>query len=787
MRKLSFSLVVLVLFFAASCATPGHPIRTGESIQALGPFSGGLAAVKIGDLWGFITPEGRVVIEPQFSETRGFHSGYAAVRLKERWGLIKGSGKYLILPKFADMGDFSEKLVPVKNEKGWGFADVSGKLILPAAFDEARSFHNGIAAVREGSRWGYIDGKNHFVVNPMYATTGDFLGKYAPVGTSVVDNGWGFVDATGAEVIKAQFDRAGAFSEGLAPVLVDDYWGFVSEAGILVVNPIFDEALGFANGLAAVKYHGKWGFIGHDGAMVIQPAYEAASAFDASELALVQVEGRRFFIAKDGKIPAQLALFKTAGTTTGPMEIERVSQTVAVDSSNLAASKSGISVSFPSDLVPAGVSKEASLVVYDRQFAEYSSNKYLSAGAQGIKLNINTTSILPEKRIRITVPYSGSFDPDSTYFIVEDQGIYPFVLDASLSNGILTGDLDSTWLVFLASRGISDANLNIVVMTKKPGAENDTAYTSSVQFWDDKNKTFTSLPSNLDLSGKKVCMVVHGLASKLADMVNLAGALAPAKNGEGKIAYDIVLGYEYGMLASIPTQGKDMAEKYLALKGARTTTRLDIFAHSMGNLVSRWAMQRPDKAGQTDFANSRIGQYVRNYVSLGGPHEGVPFKGAQWVLEGIKLALAQVGWPWFDCLNDLMCQGTPPKSSPEVLPWEPSSTVGMLNYNSNPNGKGPDFDSKDFKITTISGNVWDSYGVMGAAFATGYWFVFTNKQLDKLLEDGIVATYSAQGNELRKISSSVENIPTWKMNHGQMYNETTALKDIQGLVKRPGW
>ena len=449
--------------------------------------------------------------------------------------------------------------------------------------------------------------------------------------------------------------------------------------------------------------------------------------------------------------------------------------------------KSGISVSFPSDLVPAGVTKEASLVVYDRQFAEYASNKYLSAGAQGIKLNINTTSILPEKRIRITVPYSGSFDPDSTYFIVEDQGIYPFVLDASLSNGILTGDLDSTWLVFLASRGISDANLNIVVMTKKPGAENDTAYTSSVQFWDDKNKTFTSLPSNLDLSGKKVCMVVHGLASKLADMVNLAGALAPAKNGEGKIAYDIVLGYEYGMLASIPTQGKDMAEKYLALKGARTTTRLDIFAHSMGNLVSRWAMQRPDKAGQTDFANSRIGQYVRNYVSLGGPHEGVPFKGAKWVLEGIKLALAQVGWPWFDCLNDLMCQGTPPKSSPEVLPWEPSSTVGMLNYNSNPNGKGPDFDSKDFKITTISGNVWDSYGVMGAAFATGYWFVFTNKQLDKLLEDGIVATYSAQGNELRKISSSVENIPTWKMNHGQMYNETTALKDIQGLVKRPGW
>ena len=231
-----------------------------------------------------------------------------------------------------------------------------------------------------------------------------------------------------------------------------------------------------------------------------------------------------------------------------------------------------------------------------------------------------------------------------------------------------------------------------------------------------------------------------------------------------------------------------MAEKYLALKGAKTTTRLDIFAHSMGNLVSRWAMQRPDKAGTADFADSRIGQYVRNYVSLGGPHEGVPFKSIKWVLDLIKLAYAKVGWQWYDCVNDLMCKGTPPNSSPEVQPWEPSTTIGMLNYSSDSKTRGPDFDRTAFKITTISGKDWRSYSeVLGKPFMLGYTFVFYYHGWDKFFEDGIVATYSAQGVDLAKISSSVENIPTWSMDHGQLYNKTTALKDVQDLVKRPGW
>ena len=788
MRKLSFSLVVLVVFFAASCATPGHPIRAGETIQALGSFSGGLAAVKIGDLWGFINTDGQIVVEPQFSDTRGFHSGYAAVRLKERWGLIKPSGKYVVLPKYADMGDFSENLIPVKNEKGWGFADVSGKLVVAANFDEVRSFHNGKAAAKEGSRWGYIDLKNHFVINPTYAHTGDFLGKYAPVGTQLTDNGWGYVDAAGQEVIKPQFDTAKAFSEGMAAVLVDDYWGFISETGNLVINPVYDDTRGFSHGLAAVKFHGKWGFINPSGEMVLQPSYENASDFDESELSLVQVAGRMFFIGRDGKTPPRIAGIKTSGTHTGPFELERITQSIGADMATLHASKSGISVSFPADMVPAGVAKDTSLVVYDRQFGEYSSNKYFVASPQGVKLSINTASILPDRRIRISIPYSGHYEPETTYILVEDQGIYPFVLDSSISDGVLTGDLDSGWLLFLASRGITDANINIVVMDKKPNQQNDDAFTASIQFWDPKAKKFTPLPANLDLAGKSVALVVHGLASKVADMANLAGALAPAKNHDGKAAYDLVLGYNYGMGADIPTQGSTMAAQYLAIKGADMGPRLDIFAHSMGNLVSRWAMQRPDKTGQAGLDASRIGQYVRNYVSLGGPHEGVPFKNGV-ILKTITFLLEKTGGYYWPCLNDLMCQGTPKGSAPESLPWVPSGPIGLLNYSSNPDARGPDFKREDFKITTLTGNVWDTYELYGLpyAFITGYWQAFTTAQFKDLYEDGIVATYSAHGNELRKISSTVENIPELKMNHGQLYNDSTALKAIQTLVARSGW
>ena len=53
---------------------------------------------------------------------------------------------------------------------------------------------------------------------------------------------WGFIDTKGQYVINPQFDNAGEFSEGLAPVEIGGKYGFIDTKGQYVINPQFDNA-----------------------------------------------------------------------------------------------------------------------------------------------------------------------------------------------------------------------------------------------------------------------------------------------------------------------------------------------------------------------------------------------------------------------------------------------------------------------------------------------------------------------------------------------------------------
>ena len=48
--------------------------------------------------WGYIDPEGRYAINPQYDEAGDFEGGLAPVRLKDAWGYINEEGKYIWTP-----------------------------------------------------------------------------------------------------------------------------------------------------------------------------------------------------------------------------------------------------------------------------------------------------------------------------------------------------------------------------------------------------------------------------------------------------------------------------------------------------------------------------------------------------------------------------------------------------------------------------------------------------------------------------------------------------------------
>ena len=66
------------------------------------------AAVKMGDKWGFVSKNGKMVIEPAYEDANSFSLGYAPYLDNGKWGCIGENGNILIEPTFDSMGSFAQ-------------------------------------------------------------------------------------------------------------------------------------------------------------------------------------------------------------------------------------------------------------------------------------------------------------------------------------------------------------------------------------------------------------------------------------------------------------------------------------------------------------------------------------------------------------------------------------------------------------------------------------------------------------------------------------------------------
>lgn len=192
----------------------------------------------------------------------------------------------LCLNSFAQEAPRESRLKPIYENGRWGYADPSGKVVIPARFDAARPFARGVAQVglvdeelpeidaSPNIKWGLIDERGHVLVELRYAFLRDFseglaaaavLDSGRPEGSSIGRGDrrnmrWGYVDASGREVIPMQFLSAGDFAEGLAAVNPDgggdshcgppSNYGYIDKTGAFVIKPQFTHAAQFQNGRA---------------------------------------------------------------------------------------------------------------------------------------------------------------------------------------------------------------------------------------------------------------------------------------------------------------------------------------------------------------------------------------------------------------------------------------------------------------------------------------------------------------------------------------------------------
>ncbi|MGD9380795.1 MAG: WG repeat-containing protein, partial [candidate division WOR-3 bacterium] len=120
-------------------------------------FSENLAAVRIGNEWGFIDKRGRVVIKPEYDFVHPFREGLALVWRGGKQGKLGWSG-----------GKYQ-------------YIDHDGRTVISGVHDLADDFAGGMARVWEDGLCGYINKTGELVIEPQYVFAGAFSGGLASI------------------------------------------------------------------------------------------------------------------------------------------------------------------------------------------------------------------------------------------------------------------------------------------------------------------------------------------------------------------------------------------------------------------------------------------------------------------------------------------------------------------------------------------------------------------------------------------------------------------------------
>jgi len=307
-----------------------------------------LYPVVVNSCYGFINPEGELVIEPKVWNARDFSEGLAAVWLGAGWGFLNAAGEIVIEPQFRECGDFHGGLASV----GGGYIDPSGALVIPWQHDAGALLAPGFSCGRVVLRkfktdvdWTCLDGQGRELFSgatyiPRGYSDGLLIADYWEPGTVLWDlagrrvmdfpayqrgrgfdwigdfseglaalclgkHGCGYMDRTGRIRFRLRRGEHGInskFSEGRAAFELDGKLGFVDREGNEVVEPQFELVEPFSNGLVSVSDEGKYGFINLDGVMQIPCRFDfSLSGGFRGSLARVVEKGRVKLINQAGE------------------------------------------------------------------------------------------------------------------------------------------------------------------------------------------------------------------------------------------------------------------------------------------------------------------------------------------------------------------------------------------------------------------------------------------------------------------------------------------------------
>ena len=203
----------------------------GQKVEELGVLCNGAAPARINGKYGYIN----VKFEEQspfiWDGATVIQAGFGAVKQGDKWALINGNYELVTDFIYDDVKTDEYGYCSISGrtfiKKGDAFymADETGGLIGEGGYEDAVPFvSEEPAAVKVNGKWGFADLDGQMVIDPQYENAGAFNGGLAPVQTG---GSWGYITQENNLVIPAEFTEAKSFYKGIAPVKKGDRWSMI--------------------------------------------------------------------------------------------------------------------------------------------------------------------------------------------------------------------------------------------------------------------------------------------------------------------------------------------------------------------------------------------------------------------------------------------------------------------------------------------------------------------------------------------------------------------------------
>lgn len=221
---------------------------------------------------------GNWVIAPQFENAPYVHEFFDGLAIVEnrlevgndQFAVIDKTGKIIVPFCNWTIYDYSDGLAIVEKEGyQFGAIDRTGKLVIPFSVGRLYDFNDGLAIKNNNTEfvddydgntglWGFVDKTGQMVIEQQWSWIEPFSEDLAVVKNK--EGNFGYIEKTGKLTIECAYHFAESFSEGFAVITVpgdsknSGVFGmtFIDKTGYQATRKQFDEARNFKDGLAAV-------------------------------------------------------------------------------------------------------------------------------------------------------------------------------------------------------------------------------------------------------------------------------------------------------------------------------------------------------------------------------------------------------------------------------------------------------------------------------------------------------------------------------------------------------